>query len=128
MKIQDFSDCVLYQNRYNPAMKPIVFLGDALERMRDFPITARREAGFQLDKVQRGLSPDDFKPMTTIGKGVQEIRLKDSRGIYRVVYIAKFENAVYVLHAFQKKTQQTAKTDIDLAKKRLTELARKHKS
>lgn len=109
-------------------MKPIAFLGDALERMRDFPIPARREAGFQLDKVQRGLVPDDFKSMPAIGRGVQEIRVQDGSGIYRVMYVARFQDAVYVLHAFKKKTQRTSKVDIELAKSRLTELTRRYRS
>ena len=65
---------------------------------------ARREAGYQLDRVQNGLEPEDFKPMSDIGSGVQEIRIKDEAGIFRVLYVAKFEDAVYVLHCFQKKT------------------------
>lgn len=103
-------------------MKPITFLGDSLEVIRAFPTDARREAGFQLDKVQHGLMPDDWKPMKTIGPGVNEIRIRDDDGVYRVVYIAKLEASVYVLHAFQKKTQKTAKIDLDLAKSRLQAL------
>lgn len=103
-------------------MKPITFLGDSLEVIRAFPTDARREAGFQLDKVQHGLMPDDWKPMKTIGPGVNEIRIRDDDGVYRVVYIAKLEASVYVLHAFQKKTQKTVKTDLDLAKSRLQAL------
>jgi phage-related protein len=109
-------------------MKPIVFLGDALERMRDFSIPVRREAGFQLDKVQRGLVPDDFKSMPAIGKGVHEIRIRDTSGIYRVVYVARFQDVIYVLHAFKKKTQRTSKIDIELAKSRFTELTRRYRS
>lgn len=106
-------------------MKPIAFLGNSLDELRAFPDAARHEAGFQLDKVQRGLMPDDFKPLTIVGKGVQEIRIRDAGGAYRVIYIAKLEDAVYVLHAFKKKTQHTAKADIELAKRRLAELLRK---
>ena len=87
--------------------------------MRDFPIGARREAGYQLDRVQRGLDPDDWKPMTSIGSGVREIRLRDEMGAFRVIYIATLADTVYVLHAFQKKTRQTAKRDLDLAASRL---------
>ena len=81
-----------------------------------------REAGYQLDKVQNGLQPDDAKAMPSVGAGVVEIRLWDEAGTFRVVYIAKLEDAVYVLHCFQKKTQQTAKQDIELARKRLRAL------
>ena len=81
-----------------------------------------REAGYQLDRVQHGLPPDDGKPMTTIGTGVMELRVWDEAGTFRVVYVARLADAVYVLHCFQKKTQQTAKRDIDLARKRLKDL------
>ncbi|ERT11180.1 type II toxin-antitoxin system RelE/ParE family toxin [Photorhabdus temperata] len=78
--------------------------------------------GYQLDRVQQGKDPDDWKPMSTVGAGVKEIRVKDADGIYRVMYVAKFEEAVYVLHCFQKKTEQTSLKDIALAKKRFKEL------
>jgi phage-related protein len=103
-------------------MKLLIFVGDSLKRLRDFPEDARQAAGYQLDKVQRGEQPDDFKPLPIIGKGVEEIRIWDDSGIYRVIYTAKFEREVYVLHAFQKKTQATSKHDIELAKHRYTEL------
>ncbi len=82
----------------------------------------KHDVGYQLDKVQRGEQPDDFKPMPSIGKGVEEIRVRDDSGIYRVIYTARLADAVYVLHAFQKKTQTTAKRDIALATKRYAEL------
>ncbi len=105
-------------------MKPICFLGTSLERLREFPDDARQDAGYQLDRVQRGEQPDDFKPMTSIGRGVEEIRVRDDRGAYRVIYTARFADAVYVLHAFQKKTRTTAQRDIDTAKDRFLELTR----
>src|SRR3989338_2313878 len=108
-------------------MKPIIFLGGSLEELRAFPQGARRAAGMQLDKVQRGLMPDNWKPMKTVGAGVCEIRVKDESGIYRVIYIATFAEAVYVLHAFQKKTQKTAESDLELARSRLKDLIRRHK-
>lgn len=103
-------------------MKRLEFLGDALEQLRDFPETARKEAGVQLHKVQQGIEPSDWKPMTSVGQGVREIRIRDEAGIFRVLYIAKIEDTVYVLHAFQKKTQQTAKRDLDLAATRLRQI------
>lgn len=103
-------------------MKPIEFRGTALDDLRGFPHTVMREAGYQLDKVQNGLQPNDAKAMPSIGAGVVEIRLWDEAGTFRVVYVAKLEDAVYVLHCFQKKTQQTAKQDIELARKRLRAL------
>ena len=75
-----------------------------------------------MDKVQHGLPPDDFKPMKTIGAGVMEVRIRDEAGAFRVVYVAKFESAVYVLHCFQKKTPKTSPRDPELAHQRLTEL------
>lgn len=105
-------------------MKLIRFLGDSLNRLREFDADAKQDAGYQLDKVQRGEQPDDFKPMPSIGKGVEEIRIWDESGTYRVIYTARLADTVYVLHAFQKKTQATAKCDIDLAKRRFAELIR----
>ena len=103
-------------------MKPVQFLGDSLQCLRDFPVDARQNAGYQLDKVQRGLHPDDFKPMPTIGRGVEEIRIRDDSGIYRVIYTARFADAIIVLHAFQKKTQRTSRRDIAIAKTRFSEM------
>lgn len=105
-------------------MKLISFLGDSLKCLREFPEEARQDAGYQLDKVQRGDQPDDFKPMPSIGKGVEEIRVWDDSGTYRVIYTARLVDVVYVLHAFQKKSQATAKRDIEIARKRYTELIR----
>lgn len=102
--------------------KPIEFRGSALDDLRAFPLLARREAGHQLDQVQNGQEPDDWKPMNTIGQGVKEIRIRDASGAFRVIYIAKFAEAVYVLHCFQKKTAKTSKTDLDLATKRYRDL------
>jgi phage-related protein len=105
-------------------MKQICFLGDSLARIRDFGPEAKQDAGYQLDKIQRGEQPDDFKPFSSVGKGVEEIRLWDDTGTYRVIYTARLVDAVYVLHAFQKKTHATSKKDIDLAKSRFLEIIR----
>ena len=104
--------------------KPIEFRGSAREDLRTFPQAARREAGFQLDRLQCGLAPENWKPMSGIGAGVREIRKVDAGGAFRVIYVAKFAAAVYVLHCFQKKTQRTRVSDIDLATRRYRELAR----
>lgn len=103
-------------------LKPLVFLGDALERLRDFPEPVRKEAGVQLHKIQLGFDPSDWKPMPTVGAGVREIRIREESGAFRVIYIARLEDAVYVLHAFQKKAQQTEKRDLDLASSRLRQI------
>lgn len=68
--------------------------------------------------IQVGRDPDDWKPMSSVGPGACEIRVRDRSGAYRVIYVAKFTDAVYVLHAFQKKTQKTARADLDLAMQR----------
>jgi len=98
--------------------KPLTWLGDARETIRAFPENVRQIAGFQLWRVQRGLEPNDWKPMPSVGAGVQEIRIHT--GIeHRVLYVAKFAEAVYVLHAFEKRTRHTATGDLDLARQRL---------
>jgi phage-related protein len=104
-------------------VRPVCFLGDSLKCLRDFPEGARHDAGYQLDKVQRGRQPDDFKPMPVIGNGVVEIRVSSSSGAYRVIYLARQPEAVYVLHAFQKKTQATSKKDLEIAKRRFRQLS-----
>jgi phage-related protein len=103
-------------------LKPVEFRGNALENLRAFPKAARREAGHQLDQIQHGREPDDWKPMNTVGRGVREIRIRDAAGAFRVLYVAKFEDAVYVLHCFQKKTQRTSKADLNLAAQRYRDL------
>jgi len=103
-------------------MKGIEFLGVSLKAVREFPGRAKREAGYQLDRVQHGLDPMDWKPMKSIGQGVREIRIQDE-GQYRVIYVAKFEDKVYVLHAFQKKSQKTGKQDLEAAKRALKEIS-----
>jgi len=115
--------CPLYLIGYNQAVRPVRFLGDSLKSLRDFPDGARYDAGYQLEKVQRGEQPEDFKPLATIGKGVEEIRLTDESGAYRVIYVARRIEAVYVLHAFQKKTQATSKRDIEIVKRRFAQIA-----
>lgn len=107
--------------------KPVVFVGSALDDLRDFPVTARQDAGFQIDRVQRGRNPDNWKPMSTVGRGVREIRIQDDTDAFRVIYVARFSGAVYVLHCFEKKTQKTRKADLDLATKRYRELVRELK-
>jgi phage-related protein len=102
--------------------KPVQFCGASLDDLRRFPATVRRMAGFQLDRVQHGEDPDDWKPMNSIGSGVREIRVRDADGAFRVLYVAKFGDAIYVLHCFQKKSQRTSKEDIALATRRYKQL------
>jgi phage-related protein len=99
-------------------MKPLEFLGSSLDDLRAMPHAARHDIGLELMRVQFGGEPVNFKPMRTVGPGAHEIRARDESGVYRAIYVAKFETAVYVLHAFQKKTRQTAKMDVELARVR----------
>ena len=98
-------------------MKSVVWLGDSLQRVREFAADARRVAGHQLAVVQAGRQPADSKPMPTVGIGASELRVRTG-GAYRVIYVAKFSEAIYVSHAFQKKTRKTARADIELARRR----------
>jgi len=102
-------------------VKPVVWLGDSLLRLREFPADAMHDTGYQLELVQDGLEPKDWKPMPSIGAGVSEIRVQ-AGGAFRLIYVAKFSEAIYVLHAFQKKTRKTAKADVELARRRLRAL------
>lgn len=98
--------------------KEIRWVGSAYDDLLAFPGDARKEAGFQLGKVQAGLDPSDWKPFDDVGAGAKEIRIKDASGAWRVMYVAKFEEAIYVLHCFQKKTQATSKQDKAVAEAR----------
>jgi phage-related protein len=104
--------------------KPVAFRGTALDDLRTFPLSARRAAGYQLDQVQHGRDPDDWKPMNTLGAGVREIRMREDGAAFRVLYVAKFADAIYVLHCFSKKTQRTSKADLDLAERRYRDLVK----
>lgn len=101
-----------------PPIKPLEFLGSSRDDLAAMPAGVRHDIGLELMRVQFGGDPTDFKPMASVGPGVYEIRVRDASGAYRAIYVAKFAAAVYVLHAFRKKTQQTAKADIELAKVR----------
>ena len=98
-------------------MKPLRFVGSSLDDLRNFPAEARRQAGFELYAIQRGLEPSDWKPMSVIGAGAGEIRIH-VLGEWRVLYVAKFSDGVYVLHSFQKKSRKTRREDIELARQR----------
>jgi phage-related protein len=102
-------------------MKPLNFVGSSLDDLRNFPDEARRAAGFELRAVQNGLEPSDWKPMQVIGPGVKEIRIH-VLGEWRVIYVAKLRDTVYVLHAFQKKSRKTSQRDIDLARQRYRQI------
>jgi phage-related protein len=101
-------------------------LGTSLNAVREFPEDARNLMGQELRLVQSGLMPTDFKPMTGVGAGAYEIRIRAGNQ-YRVIYVAKFASSVFVLHAFVKKTQKTAQPDIDMANSRYALLLKEKK-
>jgi len=101
--------------------KPLKWLGTSLSDIQAFPVDARRATGYQLRRVQQGLMPTDWKAMSSVGPGVVEIRLHGQLA-HRVLYIAKYSDAIYVLHAFEKKSQKTPKADLDKARRRLKDL------
>jgi phage-related protein len=101
-----------------------VWLGSARRDIRAFPAEARRRSGFQLRRVQQGLEPDDWKPITSVGPGVREIRIQTEQA-HRVLYLATFDEAVYVLHAFEKRTRKTPAHDVKLAGDRHRALLKK---
>ena len=107
--------------------KEIRWVGSAYDDLLEFPEEPRRDAGFQLSKVQSGLDPENWKPFGEVGAGAREIRIRDTSGIFRVMYVAKFEEAVYVLHCFQKKTQATSKRDKEIAEARYRAVANARK-
>lgn len=104
--------------------KRIQFEGSSLADLKAFPKDAMNNAGYQLGQIQHGFDPNDFKAISRVGKGVMEIRLWDDAGTFRVLYVAKFEEAVYVLHCFKKTTQEISEADIQLAKKRYKSISR----
>ncbi len=108
------------------AEKPVIWLGTARDDLRGFPAEARQVAGFQLRRVQRGLDPNDWKPMPAVGLGVREVRVHTGLE-HRVIYLAKFDDAVYVLHAFQKRAQRTPRRDVELARQRLRDLRKRRR-
>ena len=99
-------------------MKPVRFVGSAKDDLAAFPKSARTRAGHEIFMVQIGRNPDDWKRMPTVGSGACEIRVRDEAGAFRVIYVAKFENAVYILHSFQKNSRKTSHADLELARER----------
>jgi len=99
-------------------------MGSSLRDLIAFPDNAKRMAGYQLYRIQQGFDPENWKPFKSVGSGVREIRISEDKGIFRVMYVTRFADAVYILHAFQKKTRKTTKKDIDIAKARYAEVVR----
>ncbi len=107
--------------------KEIRWVGSAHDDLLNFPASARRQAGFQLSKVQAGLEPEDWKPFDEVGGGTREIRIREVNGAFRVMYVAKFDEALYVLHCFQKKTQATSQKDKRIAEARYRAIVHERK-
>ncbi len=105
-------------------MKPVVWMGSSRDALRAFPEPVQDQLGYELYRVQCGLDPKDWKPMTSVGAGVREIRVRDGAGVFRVIYLATRPEGVYVLHCFQRKTQTTSRADVELARKRLKAIGR----
>ena len=101
--------------------KPLLWVGSSRDDLRPFPVPARRRAGYELDLVQRGFQPTDFKAMPVVGAGVYELRIR-AGGAFRVFYVVRFEEALYVLHAFQKRSRRTSQLDIDVGARRYREV------
>ena len=120
-----YATCVrIYVSIYSCVTeKPVAWLGSSLVDVRAFPKVARERLGYALDRLQRGLEPPDWKPMPSVGSGVREIRVQVGRQ-FRVLYVTRFAEAIYVLHAFEKKTQKTAPADLERARKRLATIRR----
>ena len=108
--------------------KPIYWVGSSLKDLMVLPDEVKREAGYQLHRVQNGYDPEDWKPFQTVGAGVKEIRISEDGGAFRVMYVAKFAEKIYVLHSFQKKTQKTSPKDINIAKTRYRAIVNEEKS
>lgn len=106
--------------------KPIEFMGRSLQDIRAMPDEARQRAGFALDAIQRGHPPLDAKPMTTVGGGVMELRIWCADGTWRIIYAAQFEDAIYVLHVFQKKTRKTPQKDLEIARTHFRQIKTRH--
>lgn len=114
---------ILYTETVSEALKPVEWIGDSLKRVRAFPKTVRQQVGYELELVQHGLDPADWKPMPAVGPGVNEIRIH-GEGEHRVFYVARLRHVIYVLHVFRKKSRRTAKADIGLGRVRFHEALR----
>jgi phage-related protein len=103
------------------ALKPLDWIGSSLDDLRAFPSQARQRAGYELYRLQQGFDPTDWKPMTSVGTGVREIRIQTGRQ-YRILYVASFAEAIYILHAFEKKSHATPQRELELARRHLAQV------
>jgi phage-related protein len=107
--------------------KNLEAIGDSIEVIRGFPQSVKEDIGFQLHLVQIGETPTDFRPMPEIGAGTYEVRVREPSGWYRAFDVTKFEEAIYLLHAFEKKTNTTSKKDKDIGKTRYRDMVQRRK-
>ena len=105
-------------------MRKVAWVGTSLEEMQELPKAIRKAVGFQIHLLQEGVDPDDFKPMPSVGSGVYEIRVRNELGqnTGRCFYVVKFKEAIFILHAFEKKKQKTPKANLDKGQERYKEL------
>jgi phage-related protein len=103
-------------------MKQVIWMGSSKEDLRSLPREVRREIGYQLEHVQEGVDPDNWKSLSTVGPGVREIRVRESSGAFRCIYLATQPEGIYILHCFQKKTQKTSQQDLKLAQRRFNSI------
>ena len=97
----------------------MVWEGDSRDVLQAFPEGVRQNLGFQLWQLQRGERPSDYRPLPSIGKSVFELRDQDERAWYRVVYLSRISDVIYVLHCFEKRSREMSKRDFEKAKQRL---------
>ncbi len=105
--------------------KPIYWVGTSYKDLLEFPNIAKQDAGYQLHRIQNGLDPENWKSFQTVGIGVREVRISEEGNIFRVMYVTKFADKIYVLHSFQKKTHKTSPKDIHIAKTRYSAIVHK---
>jgi len=105
-------------------LKIIHWYGNTLDTVQKFPKSVRVAIGSELYLLQLGEKPVDSKPMASIGRGVREIRVRDNKRAFRVLYLVQYKKGIHVLHAFQKKTQRTSKPDLEIGKSRFRQLQR----
>ena len=106
------------------SLKHVVWIGSSRLDLMSFPREVQREVGHQISNVQHGEDPDDWKPFPSVGMGAQEIRVRIDGNQFRSIYVARFDEAVYVLHCFAKKTQRTSPRDVEIARQRYRLMAK----
>ena len=101
-----------------PPFAVIAWEGNSREVLQSFPEGVRQNLGFQLWQLQQGERPADYRPLPSIGPGVFELRDQDERAWYRVVYLSRIDDVIYVLHSFEKKSREMPRKEFETAKRR----------